>query len=864
MRQRSHSHSILITLATLLAGLAPAALAASSPPADHSVPIPGLQGEATLWWDGNGIAHIEADNLADAFALQGYAAASTRLFQLDHARKVPAGRTAELMGRGNVMVDMVLRRLQLWRTANAFIQGGSAETIELYQSFANGVNTYLDRARAGEVSLPPEYADLLLDADDIEDWRIEDSALAGALVLFGLSAPLLPELLTGLPRQLLLSDVAADLTRVAPAAQTPVIYPDESAGLTGGGPGAVETVAGAEVETAAASAAAAALTEMQSRLDPAWMTQLMTQLQEAFQTAGIWNMIRYGESNNWVVAPELTASGHALLCNDPHLDPQAYNQVFLVRIVTPEGNFTGGNFAALPGILFGHNDQHAMGFTALYADNLDLFHEVVPIPGYVQHAGTLVPIQRTHETYLANLDGNLVDMTFNVPDPDTYWIPQHGPILGWGPLRLDALSFKWTGHRPGDEVDAILDLMLATDFDAYRDAEERREVTAANGVYADIDGRIHYSAHLRYPKRSWPTLAPPWWILPGGGFFDWKGQLPASAQPELTDPARGWIATANNDPLGLCFDNKPLNEKTYHGISYGPGFRAERIATLLDSLAAAGPLTPLHMGLIQRDGRWSMAARFVPHLLAAAEERPDLVSGPTAEAIDRLRDWKFTTGVERVEPSIFQAWFGHFCETVLSDDLGPLYDLFVDPGMASRGLLYVLENPGESATGERLFDDSRTLFKEETRAEAAISAMDQAIVTLADLFGTSDQSAWKWGEVHGFTLKHPMGGSYNLPPEGSEPTRGYPRRGAAYTVNVASTGVDPADHTCQHQAVARFIAELDPAGIRSWWILDSGNGGPDSDHWGDMVDDYVAQRYVQITDDRDQQEGAAVHFVPRS
>lgn len=867
MRLRFQACTIFAALVTLLAGSAPPARAASSlPPGDGSVPIAGLKGEATLWWDDNGIAHIEADSLADAFALQGYAAASTRFFQLDHARKVPAGRTAELMGRGNVMVDMVLRRLQLWRTANAFIQGGSAATIELYESYANGVNAYLEQARAGEVALPPEYADLGLDAADIEDWKIEDSALAGALVLFGLSAPLLPELLTGLPREVLLPDVAADLARVAPAAQTPVIYPGESVAPGGSAERAARaTGAAAEAgsENGARRAAEAALAEMNAQLDPVWMTQLMTQIEEAFKAAGIWNMMRYGESNNWVVGPELTASGHALLCNDPHLDPQAYNQVFLVRIVTSEGSYTGGNFAALPGILFGHNDQHAMGFTALYADNLDVFHEVVPIPGYVQHAGTLVPIQRTHETYLANLDGELVDMTFNVPDPDTYWIPQHGPILGWGPLRLDALSFKWTGHRPGDEVDAILDMMLATDFDAYRDAEQRREVTAANGVYADVDGRIHYSAHLRYPKRSWPTLAPPWWILPGGGFFDWKGQLPDSAQPELTDPARGWIATANNDPLGLCFDNKPLNEKTYQGVSYGPGFRAERIAALLDSLAAAGPLTPAHMALIQRDGHWSMAQRFLPHLLAAADERPDLVSGATAEAIDRLRDWNFATGVERVEPAIFQAWFGHFCETVLSDDLGPYYGLFVDPGMASRGLLYVLEHPGESATGERLFNDLRTPFKEETRAEAAISAMDQAIVTLADLFGTANQEEWKWGEVHGFTLLHPMRGAYNLPPEGSEPTQGYPRRGAAYTVNVASTGVDPADHTSQHQAVARFIAELDPAGIRSWWILDSGNGGPDSEHWGDMVDDYVAQRYIRITDDRSRQEGAAVHFVAR-
>lgn len=845
MRTRLQRAGVLGSLLLLSAGNGWGVSAPIDP-----LPIQGLSAPATLWWDTNGIAHIEAENLEDALAVQGYAAASVRMFQLDHARKVPAGRTAELQGRGNLKVDMVLRRLHLDRAASAFIQYAAPENIARYEAFANGINAYLARARAGEVELSPEYADLLLDADDIPDWTLQDSALAGALVLFGLSSPLVPELYAGLPRLLMAPDVATDLTRVAAAAQTPVVYESERPPQE------------PSPDSPDLAAARGALEAMNQRLDPNWLQELFTEIREAFERTGLLSSARLGASNNWVVGPELTASGHALLCNDPHLDPQAYNQVFLVRIVLPDVTYTGGNFVALPGILFGHNDHHAMGFTALYADNLDLFHEILPIPGFVQHAGTLVPIQRTEQTYYANLDGELHDLTFNIPDPDTYWIAHHGPILGWGPLRVDALSFKWTGHRPGNEVDSFMEMMLATNFEDFLAAERARAITTVNGVYADIDGRIHYGAPLRYPRRSFPKLAPPWWILPGGGLFDWQGQLPETSHPLLTDPERAWIATANNDPLGLCFDNDPLNEKIYQGLSYAPGFRAERIAALIDSMSAAGPLRPLHMGLIQRDGRWGMAERFLPHLFAAAEARPDLVSGATAEAIARLRNWHFQTGVERVEPSIFQGWFGHLCGAVLADDLGPTYALFVDTGLASLGLLYVLEFPQESATRERLFDNLRTPLRQETREETILAAMDLAIVTLADLFGTGSQGDWRWGDVHGFTLRHPLQGQYNLPPEGAEPTQGYERRGAAYTVNVASTGVDPGDHRATHQAVARFIAELDPEGIRSWWMLDSGNGGPGTHHWGDMVDDYVDQRYVRIDDDRGHQEGEAQSFVP--
>ena len=174
----------------------------------------------------------------------------------------------------------------------------------------------------------------------------------------------------------------------------------------------------------------------------------------------------------------------------------------------------------------------------------------------------------------------------------------------------------------------------------------------------------------------------------------------------------------------------------------------------------------------------------------------------------------------------------------------------------------MLEHPAESATGESLFDDLATLFTRETREEAILAAMDAAIVTLADIFGGADQDQWRWGDAHGVTLLHPLRGDYNLPPEGEEPLPGYGRRGAAYTVDVASTGVYPADLSCRHQAALRFIAELDPTGIRSWWMLPTGNGGPDSGHWGDLTEDFLENRYFRISDDAGDREGGLRIFVP--
>jgi len=54
---------------------------------------------------------------------------------------------------------------------------------------------------------------------------------------------------------------------------------------------------------------------------------------------------------------------------------------------------------------------------------------------------------------------------------------------------------------------------------------------------------------------------------------------------------------------------------------------------------------------------------------------------------------------------------------------------------------------------------------------------------------------------------------------------GYSANGAEFTVDVASSGIDPGNQTFKHSPVLRFVAELTPEKIQSWWIVSSGNGG---------------------------------------
>jgi len=71
-----------------------------------------------------------------------------------------------------------------------------------------------------------------------------------------------------------------------------------------------------------------------------------------------------GGSNDWVVAPKLSANGHAMLANDPHVtlsNPAAWHTLQLDA--GAELRAEGVSLPGIPGIFLGHNDYGAWGET---------------------------------------------------------------------------------------------------------------------------------------------------------------------------------------------------------------------------------------------------------------------------------------------------------------------------------------------------------------------------------------------------------------------------------------------------------------------------------------------------------------------
>src|ERR1043166_4908730 len=137
------------------------------------------------------------------------------------------------------------------------------------------------------------------------------------------------------------------------------------------------------------------------------------------------------------------------------------------------------------------------------------------------------------------------------------------------------------------------------------------DVGSLNWAYSDVRGHIAYFSGAALPIREDLQAGavqglPPYFLRNGSGGNEWlpgqhpqPGQaiayeiLPFAEMPHVINPPAGWFVNANNDPLGLTFDNSPLNQlRPGGGILYlnsaYESFRAGRITQLLKEKLSPG------------------------------------------------------------------------------------------------------------------------------------------------------------------------------------------------------------------------------------------------------------------------------------
>ncbi len=481
---------LLIGLAAILLLVVAAASALvwqTLPERDATLRLPGLAAAVDVGFDAQGIARLRAGSEADAATAMGYIHARERMFQMDMTRRAAAGELSEVIGALGLDNDRLMRTLGVRRGAEADMAGLPADTRELLEAYARGVNAWISaRGRfAG-----PEY--LVLGAP--WPWSSVDCVLWGKMMGLYLSG-----------------NWRAELSRAGLAKRLP---PDVLAALwpaTAGGPGTPYAALPEGIGETARR-----LAEMLPRF-PAPFT------------------LPESASDEWAVDGRFSASGFPLLAGDPHLGFGMPGTWYLARIELPGRVIAGATAPGVPFVVLGHNGHVAWTFTTTGADVQDLFVETpAGANAYLTPDGPRPYV--TRQERIAIRGGTEEVLTVRET--------RHGPVVSdlvapGGPI----LALAMANLAPGDTAAAgIHRLNQAPDLPAVGRAAAMITAPVQNLLAADRTGIALYVTG-RVPIRRGGDGALP--ARGDDGKSDWTGLAGGDALPRFLAPASGRLANGN-------------------------------------------------------------------------------------------------------------------------------------------------------------------------------------------------------------------------------------------------------------------------------------------------------------------------------
>lgn len=713
--------TVLLVLALVLAGVLVYTVRRSFPQVDGALRLPGLSGNVDIKRDQWGIPQIYADTAEDLFMAQGYVHAQDRFWEMDFRRHVTAGRLSEMFGKSTIDDDKAIRTMGWRRVAEQELPQLAEPTRRYLDAYAKGVNAWLS-ANPDASSRSLEYSILKLQNGSYtpEPWTALDSISWLKAMAWDLRSNMDEEI-----------DRALAATKL-PRQRVEQLYPDypfdEHAPIVTQG-----AIRHGRFEASARPAPTGT---------PALFQSAAGTLDRIPTTLGSGEGIG---SNSWVVSGEHTKSGKPLLANDPHLSPAMpsvwYQAGLHCRRLSESCPYdvTGFTFSGLPGVVIGHTDKIAWGFTNLGPDVADLFLEQVK--GDTYRYKDQWPKLTTRQETIKVAGGDPVTITVRTT--------RHGPLINdvIGDVKpsdgANAVALQWTALTPGRTADAIFEMNKATSWQEFRQAAASFEVPAQNLIYADTDGTIGYQAPGRIPVRAkgdgtWPV---PGWT----GEYDWVSTIPYDELPSVRDPDVGYIVTANNAVID------PRRYEPLLTWDWAYGYRSQRILDRLKQETDKGKIDAATMAAVQRDTRNGFAQTLVPELLKID------VAGPAAQARDLLKAWDGTQDLDSAPAAYFNAVWRHLLKLTFDDDL----PAGARPGGGDRWYEVVgrlLDTPDDP-----FWDDTTTEQVKETRDDILRQALASGYQELADRLGT-DVKAWRWGDVHRLTLTNGSLGTSGIAP----------------------------------------------------------------------------------------------------
>lgn len=735
-----------------------------------------LSAPVSVAYDERGVPHIRAGNEADLYRALGYVHAQDRLFQMEMVRRLARGELAEILGPRLLGSDRLFRTLGLRAFADVHApqMDRSTAAYQALTAYLDGINQYQATHAA-----PLEF-DLL--GISRRPFTPQDVIAVSGYLAYSFAAAFHTEpVLTHVRDKL-----GAGYLKVFDLDW----YPQ----------GVVPPV------------------PLTTLSDGDWqdLGRLAHLGDSALADAGV---PQFEGSNAWVISGSRTASGKPLLAGDPHISFAAPAVWFEAHLSAPGFDLYGHYQALNPVALLGHNQQYGWSLTMFQNDDLDLIAEKLnpANPNQVWYHGQWVDLQSREET---------ITVKGAAPVKLTLRRSPHGPItndaLGASAGKTP-IAMWWTFlETDNPTIEAFYQLNRADTRDKARAAVSKIHAPGLNIVWANAAGDIGWWAGAKLPQR--PAGVNPSFILDGStNEADKPGFIPFSDNPQEENPARGYIVSANHQPVAAS------------GIAI-PGYynlpeRAQRIDQLLNQPGVKWDVAKSQA--VQLDSQTGYAARVLKPLLPVLRE---MVTDPDERALlGQLAAWNGNHTIDSIVPTLFNQLLYQVVEGAMADELDTVQFANL---LRTHALDFAV--PRLAADASSPWWDDRTTPAVESRADIVKAAWRGTIAHLQSTLG-HDPAGWTWGKAHTLTHGHPLGQQkpldriFNVGPFAAPSGR--------EIINNLSSPVGPAPWSVTYGPSTRRLIDFADAS-QSLGINPIGQSGVLFDaHYSDQAEHYIQGGY---------------------
>jgi penicillin amidase len=770
----------------------------------ETVAVSNLQQPAEILIDHWGVPHMYAKNETDLFFAQGFNAARDRLFQIDLWRRRGLGQLAEAFGPAFLEQDKATRLFLYRGDMKREWTSYSQDAHQIAQSFVTGINAYIDWLEQHPERIPFEFKKLNYKPGR---WTAEDVVRIRS---HGLTGNLDDEIARA--KMACIADLKSDDVRLQlePAWETRLPQ-----GLDPCLPRDVLKVFD--------------LATQEVRFTPESAT---TAVQDFIPVVGASTAEDRAESNNWVVSAPKSATGRAIMANDPHREYIEPSLRYIADLNAPTLHVIGIGEPAIPGVSNGHNDWIAFGGTYFGIDQQDLYvYELNPAnKNEYKYQNQWEAFRVIHEEIrVKNKSAVPVDLKFT----------RHGPVIYVEEEKNRAFAVRTDWLEPGTApYMASLGFMRAQTFEQFENALRGWGSPPINHVYADVKGNIGWAPMGFSPIRpNWDGLLP----VPGDGRYEWAGRWSGDQLPRIYNPTSGYISTSNEMNLPPDY---PYRERKL-GFEWSPPFRHQRI----DDVLSSHERISIEDSMALQNDVVSIPARRLILLLKSLHSEDAITEG----ALKLLRTWNGTLDSDSPQAALEEVWFSRHLGPAFKEALLSKAAADIVQGVDPRTMLDVLEHP------ETRFPGNPT----EQRDRVLLTSLGAAYREMETLQG-ADSSRWQWGKLHFNLCEH------SLSPILDERTRAkmnvgpIPKHGGRYTVNAS--GYRTSDFRQVLGPSSRLIVD-----VGNWDNSKAVNhpgqsGDADSAHYRDLAPLWRAGQYFPLLYSRKAVENATdrkIELVPK-